>query len=155
MCSIAGDALAKEALDSFIVSALIKRSSIEVFKEEEGYAGIWVCPLTNQIIRHSSFASVTPLISIDFALQNGGNSWPYSTVERFKNDMSNVIVVDKSIDDERGTYPPTSWLPPENVCAYTLQWDYVMTKYKLSYPLEGVFAFERLLKQCSADKEGN
>lgn len=135
-------------LTSFEYGALMKLSSIPIEKDETGYNGLWNCPITDKVIRHSSKLSVVNLVSKSFAVENGGNAWPYATINSFQEDMSNLLVADKQAIEQRQDNPPVLWLPEVNKCGYLYQWDYVVKKYQLAYPLEQVFAYEKLISQC-------
>lgn len=141
-------------LSAFEFNALIKSSSIPLEKDENGYSGLWKCPLTNKVIRHSSNLTVANLISISFAKEHGGKLWPYATFQGFEEDSSNLFVVDSQSYRSRNGSPPTFWLPEFNQCAYLLQWNYVMSKYRLFYPLAQTFSYEKLLQQCDDSVNG-
>lgn len=146
-------------LTAFQYSALMKASTIPVEKDGSGYVGLWKCPITNKIIKHSDQLIVANLVPTKFATDNGGKGWPYATIRGFQEDMSNLVVADRGTIDKRADNHPTLWMPAVNQCGYLFQWDYVIGKYRILFPIEHVFAYERLIEQCEesvdAQLEGN
>lgn len=110
-------------------------STVKTVMSEDGcrvLRGRWISMFTGKVITDASNIDIDHIIPLKWAWDSGANEWTGDRRKAFANDPANLIVVEASLNRQKGAQSPDSWLPPQNKCQYVTRFLRVSKKYSLS-----------------------
>jgi hypothetical protein len=134
---------------------LISTSKIPVtFKTDDGCnvaKGEWFDPYSGSTFLDSTDLDLDHVVPLKFAHGHGGHKWSRERKEAFANDLDNLILVDASLNRQKGAKGIDEWLPPNNLyrCEYITRFNAVMAKYELKYILAELRVVNKVVNACS------
>jgi hypothetical protein len=135
---------------------LIRDSTEPVrFKTSKGcivVTGKWLGPYTGQTFLQASDLDIDHVVPLAYAHRNGGASWDKERKMEFANDPDNLLAVDDSTNQSKGSKGPAEWRPPKKDywCEYSEKWRRVKTRYNLITSKQE----ERMLKEIQQECDG-
>lgn len=95
--------------------------------------GKWYDPYSDQFYYSSKELDLDHLIPLKKAHSLGASFWSKEKKEAFANDPLNLILVNSSLNRQKGAKGPREWMPPNRSyhCIYLKKWRAVEQKYKL------------------------
>jgi|GEM_PF-676839 len=96
--------------------------------------GRWTDSYTGRTFTSASDVDIDHLVPLKWAWDHGAHSWSDEKRRQFANDRSNLFVVESSVNNEKSSQGPTSWLPPNArfQCQYVTRFAQVVLKYDLA-----------------------
>lgn len=134
---------------------LISTSKIPVtFKTDDGCnvaTGEWFDPYSGDTFFESTDLDLDHLVPLKFAHGHGADIWSRELKEAFANDFDNLILVQASLNREKGAKGLDEWLPPNDLyrCEYIVRFNSIMTKYELPYIPSEQRVIKRMVQACS------
>jgi hypothetical protein len=116
---------------------LISTSKKQVeYKTENGCnvaAGEWYDPYSGETFFNSKDLDLDHVVPLKFAHGHGGDIWSRELKEAFANDTDNLLLVNVSLNRQKGAKGLDEWLPPNHSyrCEYIVRFNSVITKYEL------------------------
>jgi hypothetical protein len=116
---------------------LISTSKKQVeYKTENGCnvaAGEWYDPYSDETFFNSKDLDLDHIVPLKFAHGHGADIWTRERKEVFANDSENLILVQASLNRQKGAKGLDEWLPPNHSyrCEYIARFNSVITKYEL------------------------
>ena len=108
---------------------------------------------------HSSFKSpfernfhADHEVAINEAFKKGGYKWTEKQKKAFTYDLSNLKMIPRWTNIEKGAKNITKWLPSQNVEAYLKRRETTETKYGLTQTPKASKQFEKIMKRKSKTK---
>ena len=92
-------------------------------------SGNWVSPFTSKTILDASKVDIDHVVPLKWAWLNGADKWPHEKRIEFANDSFNLIVVELSLNRQKGAKGLDEWLPPKNQEAHKERFKAVWEKY--------------------------
>ena len=129
------------------------KKSVE-FKTEKGCnvaTGEWYDPYSGNTYFKSAELDLDHIVPLKFAHGHGADIWSRERKETFANDLDNLILVEASLNRQKGAKGLDEWLPPNQSyrCEYIARFNAIMAKYKLKYiPAEQRVA-NKMVNACS------
>jgi hypothetical protein len=93
--------------------------------------GEWVSVYSDRRVFRVEDMAVDHVVSLEWALGNGGGNWIHERMTQFFNDPVNLYVVRVDEKRARGGAAPDLWLPDVNTCQYIHRYRRVAAKYGL------------------------
>jgi hypothetical protein len=124
------------------------------FKTENGCnvsTGEWFDPYSGNTYFNSAELDLDHIVPLKFAHGHGADIWSKERKEAFANDLDNLILVDASLNRQKGTKGLDEWLPPNHSyrCEYIARFNAVMQKYKLQYIPTEQRIVNKMVKACT------
>jgi hypothetical protein len=133
-----------------LISTSSKDVAYKTGKQCNVLAGLWYDPYSNKTHTTSKNLDLDHIVLLKFAHVHGGDKWSRERKKQFTNDYGNLLLVNASLNRQKGAKGPDEWLPPHHQyrCEYTALSNAVMDKYELSYILSEQRLVNRLVKSC-------
>jgi len=132
---------------------LIKTSTSTIqFKDLDNCSvvrGRWISPFTGHIFFEASKLDIDHLVPLQWAWERRASTWPQTKREAFANDSRNLLVVEASLNRQKGANGPDRWLPPNGVCGYIARFERLRRIYELDLNQSEIASYSKLLKDCS------
>jgi 5-methylcytosine-specific restriction endonuclease McrA len=118
---------------------LIRQSLTAVtFKTEDEcivMSGTWHCKYSGNTFNDSKELDLDHVVPLKFAQGHGGDIWSRDKKREFANDIDNLLLVNASLNRQKGAKGLDEWLPPNHPyrCEYIAHFNAVMTKYGLTF----------------------
>ena len=134
---------------------LIATSKLEVTyktdKQCNVLVGSWYDPYSNETYTDSKSLDLDHIVPLKFAHGHGGDKWSRAYKKQFANDHDNLLLVNASLNRQKGAKGPSEWLPPHHQyrCEYTSLFNDVMDKYDLKYIPSEKRIVNRMIEACS------
>ena len=134
---------------------LISTSKKQVeFKTEKGCnvaTGEWYDPYSGNTYFSSTDLDLDHIVPLKFAHGHGADIWSRERKETFANDLDNLILVEASLNRQKGAKGLDEWLPPNKQyrCEYIARFNAIMVKYELSYIPSEQRIINRMVGACS------
>jgi hypothetical protein len=108
------------------------------FKTEKGCTvamGEWFDPYSGDTFIESSDLDLDHIVPLKFAHGHGADIWSRERKETFANDLDNLVLVQASLNRQKGANGVDDWLPPNQSyrCEYITRFNAIMAKYDLKY----------------------
>lgn len=110
--------------------------------------GRWISPFSNQVYFEASKLDIDHLVPLKWAWDHGASHWSQDKREAFANDPRNLLVVEASLNRQKGASGPDSWLPPANPCGYIARFERVRMIYALQLNQGETAKYAGLLSSC-------
>ena len=94
--------------------------------------GRWISLFTNDIHIDASELDIDHIIPLKWAWDHGAHVWSKDKRIEFANDPANLVVVEASLNRQKGAKGPELWLPPKNQNIYVTRWKRLMIKYNIA-----------------------
>jgi hypothetical protein len=113
-------------------------------------SGEWYDPYSGDTFTISKDLDLDHIIPLKFAHGHGGDKWSRERKKQFANDYDNLLLVNASLNRQKGAKGLDEWLPPHHQyrCEYIDKFNAVMTKYDLSYIPSEKRIINRMVKAC-------
>jgi hypothetical protein len=108
------------------------------FKTEKGCnvaTGEWLDPYSGNTYFKSTELDLDHIVPLKFAHGHGADIWSRERKETFANDLDNLVLVQASLNRQKGANGVDDWLPPNQSyrCEYITRFNAIMAKYDLKY----------------------
>ena len=114
--------------------------------------GKWFSAYDGVSTNDYSSLDIDHMIPLAEAWRSGAWKWSAAQREAFANDLSDprtLIAVTASLNRQKGDQDPSTWLPPENKCAYVSNWIAIKVRYSLTVDSSEANALTSLVTQCN------
>jgi hypothetical protein len=137
-----------------LISTSSKDVTYKTGKQCNVLAGSWYDPYSNKTYITSKDLDLDHIIPLKFAHGHGGVKWNRDLKKQFANDYDNLLLVNASLNRQKGAKGPSEWLPPHHQyrCEYIMLFNAVMDKYGLKYVPSEQRIVNRLVKACNNKK---
>ena len=134
-----------------LISTSSKDVTYKTGKQCNVLAGSWYDPYSNKTYITSRDLDLDHIVPLKFAHGHGGDKWSRERKKQFANDYDNLLLVNASLNRQKGAKGPSEWLPPHHQyrCEYIALFNAVMAKYGLKYVPSEQRIVNRLVKACS------
>ncbi|KXI29468.1 hypothetical protein AX660_12445 [Paraglaciecola hydrolytica] len=114
--------------------------------------GAWYDPYSDQTFTNSSDLDVDHIVPLKFAHGHGADQWTREQKEKFANDYDNLLLVQASLNRQKGAKGLDEWLPPNHQyrCEYISKFNAVMDNYGLNYIPAEQRIINKMVKACGA-----
>jgi hypothetical protein len=124
------------------------------FKTDEGcnvLTGFWNDPYSGEIYTDSVALDLDHVVPLKFAHGHGGDKWSRDIKQAFANDVDNLLLVQASLNRQKGAKGPVEWMPPNHQyrCDYIVHFNKVMDKYELQFVPSDQRIVDRMVKACN------
>lgn len=124
------------------------------FKTEKGCivaTGEWFDPYSNNTYFTSTDLDLDHIVPLNFAHGHGADYWSRERKKTFANDLDNLILVQASLNRQKGAKGLDEWLPPNQTyrCEYIARFNAIMAKYELAYIPAEQRIVNRMVGACS------
>jgi hypothetical protein len=137
---------------------ILIRDSLEPvkFKRNKGCSvswGKWFGPYTGKVFTKASDIDIDHIVPLGHAHKVGGANWSRAQKRRFANDFANLISVDDSTNQAKGSKSPARWKPPrrEYWCTYASKWRRIKRKYSLTISVPEERSLRVMEKECASN----
>jgi hypothetical protein len=91
------------------------------------------------------------VVPLKFAHGHGADKWSREKKQTFANDLDNLLLVNASLNRQKGAKGLDEWLPPNHVylCEYITHFNTVIAKYELSYIPSEQRVVDKMVKACT------
>jgi hypothetical protein len=98
-------------------------------------AGEWYDPYSGDTFTISKDLDLDHIVPLKFAHGHGADKWSRERKKQFANDYGNLLLVNASLNRQKGAKGPTEWLPSNfpKRREYIARFNAVMAKYERSY----------------------
>tara|TARA_B100000749_G_scaffold280653_2_gene277759 strand:- start:704 stop:1432 length:729 start_codon:yes stop_codon:yes gene_type:complete len=112
--------------------------------------GTWYDHYSGETFTSSKSLDLDHIVPLKYAHGHGGMKLSKAQRQAFANDPENLILVDLSLNRQKGAKGPMDWMPPNQPyrCKYLAKFDYVMNKYGLVYTPSEKRVVDRMKKAC-------
>jgi hypothetical protein len=112
--------------------------------------GAWYDSYSNETYTISKDLDLDHIIPLKFAHGHGGDKWSRERKKQFANDYDNLLLVNASLNRQKGAKGLDEWLPPNHSyrCVYIARFNSVMAQYELSYIPSEKRIINRIVKAC-------
>jgi hypothetical protein len=112
--------------------------------------GSWYDPYSNETFTISKDLDLDHIVPLKFAHGHGGDNWSRERKKQFANDYNNLLLVNASLNRQKGAKGLDEWLPPSQSyrCEYIARFNSVMAQYELSYIPSEKRIINRMVKAC-------
>ncbi len=93
--------------------------------------GDWTGPYTGQRFTQASDLDIDHIVPIKHAHEHGAGAWPKKRKRAFYNDMENLLAVDDSTNQSKGSKGIDEWMPPLDRCDYASRFVWLKAKWEL------------------------
>jgi hypothetical protein len=110
----------------------------------------WFDPYSGETYIVSNELDLDHIVPLKFAHGHGADKWSRERKSVFANDLANLILVQASLNRQKGAKGPDEWLPPNHRyrCEYITRFNNVMAKYDLAYIPSEQRIVNKLVKAC-------
>jgi hypothetical protein len=124
-----------------------------VFKTENEcnvLSGEWYDPYSGDTFTISKDLDLDHIVPLKFAHGHGADKWSRERRRQFANDYNNLLLVNASLNRQKGAKGLDEWLPPNQSyrCEYIARFNSVMAQYELSYIPSEKRIINRMVKAC-------
>jgi hypothetical protein len=133
---------------------LISTSQTKVkFKTDEGcnvLTGSWYDPYSGETYTDSVALDLDHVVPLKFAHGRGGDKWSRDIKQEFANDLDNLLLVQVSLNRQKGAKGLDEWLPPNHKyrCEYIAHFNKVMDKYELMFIPSEQRIVDKMVSAC-------
>jgi hypothetical protein len=133
-----------------LIQTSTKPVSFKTDKECNVLSGEWYDPYSGDTYIVSNELDLDHIVPLKFAHGHGGDKWSRERKALFANDLANLILVQASLNRQKGAKGIDEWLPPNHQyrCEYITRFNNVMAKYDLAYITSEQRIANRLVKAC-------
>jgi hypothetical protein len=112
--------------------------------------GEWYDPYSGETYLVSKDLDLDHIVPLKFAHGHGADKWSRQLKAGFANDLANLILVQASLNRQKGAKGPDEWLPPNHRyrCEYIKLFNNVMAKYDLAYIPSEQRIVNRMVEAC-------
>lgn len=113
--------------------------------------GEWFDPYSGEIFHDSKSLDLDHIVPLKFAHGRGGDKWSRERKQAFANDVDNLILVDASLNRQKGAKSPIEWMPPNHSyrCKYLSSFNAVMEKHGVFYLPSEKRIIEKMTQACN------
>jgi hypothetical protein len=113
-------------------------------------SGEWYDPYSGDTFTISKDLDLDHIVPLKFAHGHGADKWSRERKKQFANDHDNLLLVNASLNRQKGAKGLDEWLPPHHQyrCEYIDKFNAVMTKYDLSYIPSEKRIINRMVNAC-------
>jgi hypothetical protein len=113
-------------------------------------AGEWFDPYTGDTFTISKALDLDHIVPLKFAHGHGADKWSRERKKQFANDYGNLLLVNASLNRQKGAKGLDEWLPPNQSyrCEYIARFNSVMAQYELSYISSEQRIINKMVKAC-------
>jgi hypothetical protein len=133
-----------------LIQTSTKPVSFKTDKECNVLSGEWYDPYSGDTYIVSNELDLDHIVPLKFAHGHGADKWSRERKALFANDLANLILVQASLNRQKGAKGPDEWLPVNHQyrCEYITRFNNVMVKYDLAYIQSEQRIVNRLVKAC-------
>lgn len=112
--------------------------------------GSWLDPYSDKIFTNANELDLDHIVPLKFAHGHGGDKWSTAQKAQFANDFDNLLLVQASLNRQKGAKGLDEWLPPNHQyrCEYITKFNAVMNNYGLSYIPAEKRIINKMVKAC-------
>jgi hypothetical protein len=134
-----------------LISTSNKEVTYKTGKQCNVLAGSWYDPYSNETYTDSKNLDLDHIVPLKFAHDDGGSKWSRKHKKLFAIDLDNLLLVNASLNRQKGARGPSEWLPPhlQYRCDYISKFNDVMSKYELTYVPSEKRIVNRMVKACN------
>jgi hypothetical protein len=112
--------------------------------------GKWYGAYSGEYFYNAKELDLDHVVPLKHANGHGGMKLSKAEREQFANDPENLILVDLSLNRQKGAKGVTDWMPPLQTyrCDYLKSFDHVMAKYKLTYTPSELRVVNKMKSAC-------
>ena len=112
--------------------------------------GSWYDPYSGETLTDSIALDLDHVVPLKWAHGRGGHKWSRELKKQFANDPDNLLLVQASLNRQKGAKGPDEWMPPNQTyrCEYLRHFNAVMYKYRLEYIPSEKRIVDRMLQAC-------
>jgi hypothetical protein len=113
-------------------------------------AGEWYDPYTGDTFTISKALDLDHIVPLKFAHGHGADKWSRERKKQFANDYGNLLLVNASLNRQKGAKGLDEWLPPNQSyrCEYIARFNSIMAQYELSYISTEQRIINKMVKAC-------
>ena len=113
-------------------------------------SGEWYDPYSGDTFTISKDLDLDHIVPLKFAHGHGADKWSRERKKQFANDYNNLLLVNASLNRQKGAKGLDEWLPPNQSyrCEYIARFNSVMAQYELSYIPSEKRIINRMVKAC-------
>lgn len=113
--------------------------------------GKWNDPYSGKVFYESSQLEIDHIVPLGWAHPRGAYAFSASQKETFANDMTNLLAVEASLNQEKGAKGPAEWLPPNHLyrCQYLARFHRIVLKYSLDYFESEKRVMRKMMESCN------
>jgi hypothetical protein len=133
-----------------LIQTSTKPVSFKTDKECNVLSGEWFDSYSGETYIVSKELDLDHIVPLKFAHGHGADKWSRERKSVFANDLANLILVQASLNRQKGAKGPDEWLPPNHRyrCEYITRFNNVMAKYDLAYIPSEQRIVNKLVKAC-------
>lgn len=133
-----------------LLETSIKPVSFKSEKQCNVLLGQWYDPYSGETYSVSKELDLDHIVPLKFAHGHGGDKWKRQRKALFANDVENLILVQATLNRQKGAKGLDEWLPPNHPyrCEYIERFNRVMTKYALVFIPSEQRIVDRMVKAC-------
>ena len=112
--------------------------------------GSWHDPYSDKIFTNANELDLDHIVPLKFAHGHGADKWSTEQKAQFANDLNNLLLVQASLNRQKGAKGLDEWLPPNHQyrCEYISKFNAVMNNYGLSYIPAEKRIVNKMLEAC-------
>lgn len=112
--------------------------------------GKWYDPYSGNTFTNSTDLDLDHIVPLKFAHGHGGANWTRQRKAEFANDVDNLLLVDASLNRQKGAKGPDEWLPPNHRyrCEYITRFNAIMIKYGLNFISSERRIVNKMMQAC-------
>ena len=101
----------------------------------------------------SAAVQIDHVVSLAAAWRGGASAWTDAERERFANSLENLLAVDGTANQAKGSKGPAAWLPPDPGahCAYADRYVGIALRWRIAVPAADRDALAAVLAGCDAN----
>jgi hypothetical protein len=133
-----------------LIQTSTKPVSFKSDRECNVLSGEWFDSYSGETYIVSKELDLDHIVPLKFAHGHGADKWSRERKAVFANDLANLILVQASLNRQKGAKGPDEWLPPNHQyrCEYITSFNNVMAKYDLAYIPSELRILNKLVKAC-------
>jgi Protein of unknown function (DUF1524) len=117
------------------------------------FSGVLHDPYTGKELPYSRYGStqiqIDHVVALGAAWRTGASTWSQERRVEFANDINNMLAVDGTANNDKGSKTPDQWRPPPDYwCPYAERWVGVKALYRLTVTAAEKAALAQLLAAC-------
>ena len=112
--------------------------------------GEWFDLYSGETFTNSKDLDLDHVVPLKFAHGHGGDKWSRERKQAFANDRDNLLLVQASLNRQKGAKGPTEWMPPNQSyrCDYLAHFNKVVDKYNLKFIPSEKRIVNRMIDAC-------
>ena len=136
--------------NELLIETSTKPVSFKSEKQCNVLLGQWYDPYSGGTYSVSKELDLDHIVPLKFAHGHGGDKWSRQHKALFANDVENLILVQASLNRQKGAKGLDEWLPPNLPyrCEYIGRFNRVMNKYALVFIPSEQRIVNRMVKAC-------